>query len=184
MLLFYLNLLETDQDKDKFTALYNQYAKLMKHVALQKLNDEQLVEDAVHNAFLKIINNFHMVGDVSSHKTKRFLVVVVENTAIDIRRKMQKHPQSSYEELEPMLSTNSDIMDEIAANELKEMIAKLPDIYRSVLELHAIHGMSGKQIAATLNISYDTARKRLERARMILLQNMQQQQEGEMYELL
>lgn len=53
MLLFYLSLLKDDEDKSKFTDLYIKYSKLMKYAALQKLDDEQLAEDAVHTAFLK-----------------------------------------------------------------------------------------------------------------------------------
>lgn len=181
MLLFYLGLLETDQDKDKFTALYNQYAKLMKHVALQKLKDDQLAEDAVHNAFLNIINHFSMVGEIDSHKTKRLLVVVVENAAIDILRKTQKHTQHSFDELEPILSIDPDLLDGIAVRELMEKIAHLPDIYRNVLEMRVFHGMSEKQIAAMLNVGYDAVRKRLQRARAMLLSQLQQ---GESYEMV
>ena len=184
MLLFYLGLLQTDGDKDKFTTLYSKYSKLLKHVALQKLNDDQLAEDAVHNAFLNIIKNFHMVGEVDSHKTKRLLVVVTENAAIDIRRKRQKYPQNSFDELEPVLGSSPDMLDGIAVRELMEMIAELPDIYRIVLEMRAFQGMSEKQIAAMLDISYEAARKRLERARAMLTQRMRRRQKGESYELL
>ena len=41
MLLFYLSLLESDEDKSKFTQLYTKYSKLMKYVALQKLEAEE-----------------------------------------------------------------------------------------------------------------------------------------------
>ncbi len=61
MFFFYLSLLESDEDKSKFTKLYSKYAKLMKYVALQKLDDEHLAEDAVHNAFMNIIKSFYMI---------------------------------------------------------------------------------------------------------------------------
>lgn len=44
MLLFYLSLLESQEDKDKFEQLYIKYASLIKYVALQKLKNEQLAE--------------------------------------------------------------------------------------------------------------------------------------------
>lgn len=182
MFFFYLSLLESDEDKSKFIKLYSKYAKLMKYVALQKLDDEHLAEDAVHNAFMNVIKSFYMIEDVNSHKTKRLLVVITENAAIDIRRKNKNYPKISYEDLEPILSIEQDMLENIAVRELAEMIAELPEIYRGVLELRAYHGMSEKQIATVLNVSYEAVRKRLERARSMLAERIQRQQEGELYE--
>ena len=182
MLLFYLSLLKDDEDKSKFTDLYIKYSKLMKYAALQKLDDEQLAEDAVHNAFLNIIKSFYMVEDVDSHKTKRLLVVVTENVAIDMLRKSKRYSKISYEELEPILSIEPEMLDNIAVQELVEKITELPEIYRNVLELRAYHGLSDKQISAVLGIEYATVRKRLERARSMLAEKLRRQQEGEVYE--
>lgn len=182
MLSLYLSLLETQEDKDKFEYLYKRYAPLLKHVANQKLNDEQLSEDAVHNAFLNIIKNFCCIGDPTSHKTRHFLVIVTEHAAIDILRKNHRVPQVDYEEVESTLSITNDMLDGIAVEELCRMIADLPEIYRAVLEFHTYYGMSEKQIANVMDISYDTARKRLERARTLLAAAIQKQQEGAPYE--
>ena len=182
MLVFYLSLLKDDEDKSKFTDLYIKYSKLMKYAALQKLDDEQLAEDAVHTAFLNIIKSFYMVEDVDSHKTKRLLVVVTENVAIDMLRKNKRYSKISYEELEPILSIEPDMLDNIAVQELVEKITELPEIYRNVLELRAYHGLSEKQISAVLGVEYATVRKRLERARSMLAEKLRRQQEGEVYE--
>lgn len=172
MLTFYLSMLDTEEDRSKFTRLYHRYAKLMKYVAMQKLQDEQLAEDAVHNAFLNIIRSFCTIEDVECHKTKRLLVIVTENAAVDILRKLRRHPQESFEELEPMLSVEPDLLDGLAVEELSKRIADLPPIYRDVLELKAYHGLSDKQIAVALDVGHATVRKRLQRARTILAQEM------------
>lgn len=182
MLLFYLSLLETQEDKDKFEYLYKRYSPLLKHVAYQKLHDERLAEDAVHNAFLNIIKSFCSIDDPTSHKTRHFLVVVTEHAAIDMLRKNNHVSQVDYEDVAPTLSVTNDILDGIVVEELSQMIADLPEIYRAVLELRAYHCMSEKQIATALNISYDAVRKRLERARAMLAAALQKQQEGEPYE--
>lgn len=182
MLLFYLSLLESNEDKNKFTQLYTKYSKLMKYVALQKLDDNQLAEDAVHNAFMNIIKSFYMVEDIDSHKTKRLLVVVTENVAIDMLRKSNRYSGISYEELEPILAIEQDMLDDVAVQELVNLITELPEIYRNVLELRAYHELSEKQIATILGIEYATVRKRLERARAMLAKKLQHQKEGEIYE--
>lgn len=176
MLAFYLNMLETQEDKDKFEYLYTKYAALLKHVAYEKLHDSHLAEDAVHNAFLNIIKSFCTIEEVDSHKTKRFLVVVTENAAVDILRKQNRLPQVDYEEVEPFLSVTPDMLDRVSAQELAQKIAAMPDIYRTVLELRVYHGLNDKQIAATLDISGAAVRKRLERARADLAAALQSEE--------
>ena len=183
MLSLYLSMLESGEDKAKCTQLYEKYHGLLIHVAYAKLKDEHLAEDAAHNAFLNIVRNFHLVGDIDSHKTKRLLVVVTENAAIDMLRKNKHYAPVSYDELENVLSMDKDMLDNVAVQELVELICELPEIYRDVLELRAYHGLSEKQIAAILDVEYATVRKRLERARTMLAEKMKQQ-EGEVYEHL
>lgn len=55
------------------------------------LNNELEAEDAVHQAFVKIAENIDKVPNDLSAKTKSFVVTIVENTAIDRYRKLQKH---------------------------------------------------------------------------------------------
>ena len=183
MLSLYLSMLESGEDKAKCTQLYEKYHGLLIHVAYAKLKDEHLAEDAAHNAFLNIVRNFHLVGDIDSHKTKRLLVVVTENAAIDMLRKNKHYAPVSYDELENVLSMDKDMLDSVAVQELVDLICELPEIYRDVLELRAYHGLSEKQIAAILDVEYATVRKRLERARTMLAEKMKQQ-EGEVYEHL
>lgn len=172
MLSFYLTVLDTEEDRSKFTQLYHRYAKLMKYVAMQKLGDEQLAEDAVHNAFLNIIRSFCTIGEVECHKTKRLLVIVTENAAVDILRRINRHPHESYEEMSSILSVEPDLLEGLAVEELTQRIATLPPIYRDVLELKVYHGLTDKQIAAALEIENATVRKRLQRARAILAQEI------------
>lgn len=168
MLMFYLSLLETQEDKDKLELLYDHYTPLLKHVAYQLLQDEHLAEDAVHTAFLNIIKSFCEIGEPFSHKTKRFLVVVTENAAIDMLRRDRPDIHVSFHDLEPVLALPSDMLEHVETRELAERIAALPEVYRSALELRAYHGLNEKQIAAVLGISHGAARKRIERARSLL----------------
>lgn len=51
MLMIYLSLLDTDEEKSTFEALYYEHRIQMYHIAYGILKDEQLSEDAVHEAF-------------------------------------------------------------------------------------------------------------------------------------
>lgn len=55
MLTVYLSVLDTDEEKSKMEELYNTYKGLMLHIAFDILKDYDLANDALHNAFLKIM---------------------------------------------------------------------------------------------------------------------------------
>lgn len=50
-------MMDTQEEKSKFEELYYQYRKLMHWRAKQILTDDMLAEDAVHEAFIKIIRH-------------------------------------------------------------------------------------------------------------------------------
>lgn len=58
MLVYYLQMLDTPEEKIRFEQIYLKYRGLMYHVANGILHDRQDAEDAVHNAFLRIIKKF------------------------------------------------------------------------------------------------------------------------------
>ena len=90
MLQFYLQLLETEEELQKFTQLYETYRKLMHWTAEGILHDEHLAEDAVHEAFLRIIQNFHQIREIPCPKTRSFVVIIVRNVALNMQKKRKR----------------------------------------------------------------------------------------------
>lgn len=84
MLISYLALIDSDENKQKFMRLYEQYKDLMYYVANGVLHDEHLAEDAVQEAFLRIARNFSKIGDVPCHQTRNFVVIIVRNVSLNI----------------------------------------------------------------------------------------------------
>lgn len=177
MLAFYLSLLDTEEEKTKFTQLYEKYGRLMKYIARLRMKDDYLAEDAMHNAFIKLTRYLNTIDEVDCHKTKRFVVLVIESVITDMQRKNKHDPRDSYEELEPTVGYETDMLDGVAVQELMNMIAELPENYRTVLELRAYHELGEKQIADILGIGYAAVRKRLERARALLSEKLKKREE-------
>ena len=50
-------MIESPEDKMKFERLYHKYRDLMYNIAYSFLKDEHDAEDAVHQAFVSIIEN-------------------------------------------------------------------------------------------------------------------------------
>lgn len=165
MLMFYLSMLEIEESKSKFALLYEKYRKLMYYVANKILLDEQLSEDAVHNAFIKLVKYLDAIEDIECHKTRNFIVIIVRSAALDIYRKRKRQSTLQFEELEFAAETYSEIDAHTDFEYMKETIKALPPKLRDVVELKFFYHYSNAEIAKLLDINEETIRKRLERAR-------------------
>lgn len=176
MLLFYLSLIETEEDKSKFERLYYDYRKLMKHIAIHMLHDEFLAEDAVHEAFIKLTHHISGVNEDDRHKTKAF---IVKSVCLDMLRKDKKDKSFSLEEIDSMGYVNDDSFKTLEVEDVYSVISSLSDTYREIIELKVVHNLSDKEIADVLGISNAAVRKRTQRAREILKKKLAQR--GEEY---
>ena len=69
-MLLYLSMLDTQEEKDKFTEIYQQYQHFCWYVANQLLGDAHLAEDAVQDAFLALTRHLDKIEDVESPKNQ------------------------------------------------------------------------------------------------------------------
>lgn len=95
MILAYMSLIDSPNDRVNFELAYQTYRNLMFFIAYKILNNPQNAEDAVHTAFIKIAENMSKIEVAVCPKTKAFVVTIVENTAIDLYRKKKQVPVSS-----------------------------------------------------------------------------------------
>ena len=185
VLQFYLQLLETEEELQKFTQLYETYRKLMHWTAEKILHDEHLAEDAVHEAFLRMIQNFHQIREILCPETRSFVVIIVRNVALNMQKKRKREEKETFREILPEKSTDfredalrhaidnisygfDETIDEIYRNEIMAAVLSLPDVSKEVLLLYGYVGYSVRDIAKYLKITEATAYKRLHRARNAL----------------
>ena len=64
MLAFFLSVLETEQEKQRFTEIYLQYHATVEQIALHMLGSQSDAEDAVQNTFLQIIRHFEKTNEI------------------------------------------------------------------------------------------------------------------------
>lgn len=173
MMSFHLSIIDTEEDKTKFEVIYEKYHKLMFYVANQILKDNFLAEDAVHDSFVKFIENLDKIQDVNCHKTKRFVVIIVRNHAINTYNNRKKKWCIPLDEVQHMLF-KEDFDDRILGNSHNDMnelgdigkvIIQLPGKYRDVVTLKFVHELSNREIATLLDINEANVRKRIERAK-------------------
>lgn len=168
MINFYLSVLETGEDKNLFEDLYLKYRQSMYAVAYSILNNVEDSEDAVHNAFLTIADNFEKIKAIPCHEIKTYFIIIVRNVSINIYNKNKKNSERFTELAGNKISVDINFFENIDYEKLVQTISNLPMIYKDVLYLHYINGFTTKEIAKMLDISIDTVRKRIERAKKLL----------------
>ena len=90
--------LEGKADEDKFEKIYEQYGRLMYSKAYEILQDHYLAEDAVSEAFIRILKNLRKLDDeVPSARTASFVVTVVKNVALTMIQKENTVEVVSFE---------------------------------------------------------------------------------------
>jgi len=168
--LVYLAMIDSPNDKIKFESIYNKYRFLMLHVAEQILHNHHDAEDAVHQAFISIIENLNKISDLNSPKTRSYIVVITERKAIDILRQNNRRRTVELNEETAGVEFPFDHDHPIAT-----AITKIPPHYREILMLRYHNGFSVKEIASILNISGSGVRKLLGRAKAALQEELEKE---------
>lgn len=162
----YLAMIDDEEEQSKFEQLYKTYRQTMFYTANYILKDAYLAEDAVHQAFLRIIKHMDKIGEVKSSKTRGFVVIIAENIAIDMYRKRKRENSISFYDMEDYLGEEAAATMEFSdENPVAAAIAMLPFNYSSVLTLKFSHGYSDAEIASILSIKVDNVRQRIVRAK-------------------
>lgn len=171
--------IENHPDKLKVERLYDDYKQLMFHAAYEILKDQQLAEDAVHQAFLRIMKNLHKINEENRPRTRNYLVIICRNVAIDMYN--QKSPLHVQEEsLEMVGDTNqTNPMDIVIAKEsakiVTDAIIQLDPLYRDVLLLQRVYHKTREEIAQELGISVEAVKKRLSRGKAMILESLKKE---------
>lgn len=78
MLAFLLSTLESNEDKEIFTKIYEQYRPLMERTATRILKEPSDIEDAVQNAFVQIICHFDKIYEIPREELPFWIISIVE----------------------------------------------------------------------------------------------------------
>ena len=150
---------------EKIARMYELYEQTMYRMAYGILGDEYTAEDAVHDAFLKLIANRNKLADANSPKTRAYALAAARSAAIDIYRKRRHESEAEAlleREREPVMSTG------VYSTIPSVTLARLPEKYRAVIKCRFINGITVYETAAVMGISADCVKKRTERARRLL----------------
>lgn len=179
MIYIYLSILESDEEKHYFEDIYINYKQKMFGIAYSILHNVQDSEDAVHQAFLNMAENFQKILDIPRQELPSYIVIIIKNTSINIYNKNKKAAERSAELPEDQTAIDINFFENIDYEQLVSVIKLLPDKYKDILFLHYVNDFSCMEIAKMLDISVDNVWKRIERGKKYLKQALE---EGDNYE--
>lgn len=167
--MIFLMMIDTPEEKRKFVILYEKYKYLMQKVATDILHDRFLAEDAVQNAFMKLAKHMGDVGEIDSLSTKRYLITITKNAAIDIYRKRNKqiHKEIYIDELGEARLPMS-YMETTMDNNILDVLKNLPIKYRDIFLLKYSANLENKEIARICGIREGTVRQRISRGKQMI----------------
>lgn len=180
-MLIYLQMLDTPEERAKFETLYYSYRWTMLHIAMKILKDHQLAEDAVQEAFLRLAKNFSKIEQVNCPRTRLFTVIIVRNISLTMltERKKENVLESPEAVIPIEYDLEEDVLERIAYEEVLHAIRELPVIYRDILYLQCVEEYKLTEISKLLGIETETVKKRAQRGRKKLLEQLTKEHEND-----
>lgn len=152
-------------DRTAQRLLYERFAPLLMSICRRyvgPLNAEDVVQDSFVRVFQYLVQYRH---DGSFEGWVRRVCV---NTCIRHLEKAKRLDIEYGNENVPEKAVPPDAISRMSADELMNLIDKLPDGYRTVFNLSVIEGFPHKEIASMLGIEESSSRSQLTKARKYL----------------
>jgi RNA polymerase sigma-70 factor (ECF subfamily) len=167
----------SDQDRQHaeeqaLTALVSQYSGTLYRVAFSVLRNASDAEDAVQEAFLRVLRHRDTLGEVRDNRV--WLIRIVWNIVLDRKRRAKTRPETDdVSELARVLPADGLSAEQIAsaAQHHAHVLAcmeQLPAKERQVLMLSAFEELTSVEIASILGTTESSVRSRLFRARNLM----------------
>ena len=175
----FLDLIDDDEDKERFRSLYIKYKGLMAYIINEKVHTKEDVEDVLQEVFFYIAKNFYKIGDINSNETKNFICIVTEGFAISQFRKEKRHINNITFEEAYATNASHDDFDTYNVTELKMLLNTLSDESRNILYLTYVFGLTSKEVAKIYGITDSNVRKKIQFAKAKIRKELQEAQYNE-----
>lgn len=158
-------------------ALVDEYSGTLYRVAFSVLRNPADAEDAVQEAFLRVLRHRDSLSEVRDHRV--WLIRIVWNVVLDRKRRAKTRPETDdVTELARVLPSGGLSAEEIASaaqhhSRVLACVDRLPGKERQVLLLSAFEDLSSVEIAGVLGITESSVRSRLFRARNLMAEMLE-----------
>jgi RNA polymerase sigma-70 factor (ECF subfamily) len=159
-------------EEETLAALVSQYSGTLYRVAFSVLRNPSDAEDAVQEAFIRVLRHRDTLGEVRDQRV--WLIRIVWNIVLDRKRRAKTRPETDdVSELARVLPAHGLSAEQIASAaqhhaHVLACVEQLPAKERQVLMLSAFEELTSVEIASVLGITESSVRSRLFRARNLM----------------
>lgn len=146
--------------------IFEMFSPKMLGVCRQYLKNNDLAEEVMLSGFLKMFN--HLQDFKSDGSFEGWIRRIMVNESISQLRKDKKLNFVSENVLENTIDHSTHIESELEEEEIQKLIDSLPEGYKTVFVLYIVEGYKHSEISELLQISENTSKTQLFKARKML----------------
>ena len=148
-------------DKAAVSLLYDNYSDALFGVILRIVNQEALAEEILQDTFLKIWK-YRESYDESKGRFFTWMLNIARNTAIDqTRLKSFSQKNQDLDNVVSIIDSREQENFNVDAIGIRELIEKLPEEHRSIIDLVYFKGFTHIEASEALSIPLGTLKTRL-----------------------
>ncbi|MBO7133237.1 MAG: sigma-70 family RNA polymerase sigma factor [Bacteroidales bacterium] len=155
------------KSRKAFEELYRKFSPFVYGICLRYAKNRDEAQDILQECFIKVmerIGEFRFEGSFEG-----WLQRMVVNESLNYLKVNKNSFSEIDEEDADAEDVAADIVSDMTAKELLDVISRLPDGYRTIFNLYVIEGYQHNEIAEILNITESTSRSQLKKAREQLI---------------
>jgi len=161
-----LVLLLQNQDQQAFSYLYDNYSAALNGIIYRMVENRELAEDILQEAFVKIWNNFSSY-DNNKGRLFTWMLNITRNLTIDTLRSKGYKKQakiSSDENSVGNLSDEGKVTERFDAMGIRKQLVNLKPDQRSIIDLAYFNGYTQDEISKEMGIPLGTVKTRMRAA--------------------
>jgi RNA polymerase sigma factor (sigma-70 family) len=143
--------------------LYERYYGRMMGVCMRYASHKEQATEMLNMGFFKVFESIKKFSDKGAN-LESWIYRIMVNTAIDYLRAEIRHQHSDIEK-SVYVQDDSDVIADLGAEKILEMVNQLSPAYRAVFNLYVVEGYNHIEIGEKLGISEGTSKSNLAKAR-------------------
>jgi RNA polymerase sigma-70 factor, ECF subfamily len=150
--------------------LYQRYAADVRRFALYLCGDALMADEITSDTFVRA---WMAAGRIRQPTVKGYLFTIARNAYTDLLRRAARHTQLDENMPDTRISAQTQIEQSAEVRAVLAALQQLPELDRTVLLMRTLDEMPYEEIAETLGIPAVSAKVKVHRARLKLMQTRQ-----------
>lgn len=143
--------------------LYERYYGKMMGACMRYSSHQEQATEILNTGFFKVFDSIKRFAEKGGN-LESWIYRIMVNTAIDYLRAEIRHQHSEVEKTVYAEDTG-DVLSDLAAEQILELVNQLSPAYRTVFNLYVVEGYNHNEIGEMLGISEGTSKSNLAKAR-------------------